>query len=113
MDVTTTNQCWAMDFVSDALFNGKRFRALSMLDVCSRECLKIYADKRITGDTVVDILNHISYHRGRPERIRVDNGQEFISKVFDSWTYEITLSWSSLVLASRRIMPSLNPLMGV
>ena len=77
-----------MDFVSDALSGGKRFRVLTMLDIYSRECLKIYADKRITGDTVVDILNHISYHRGRPERIRVDNGPEFISKVLDSWTYE-------------------------
>lgn len=70
VDVTATNQCWVMDFVSDALFNGRRFRALTMMDVYSRECLQIYADKRITGDTVVDMLNHISYHRGRPERIR-------------------------------------------
>ena len=63
-----------MDFMSDALFNGRRFRALTMMDVYSRECLNIYADSKITGDTVVDILDSISYHRGRPERIRVDNG---------------------------------------
>ena len=68
VDVTAANQCWAMDFMSDALFNGRRFRALTMMDVYSRECLQIYADKKITGDTVVDILDRISYHRGRPER---------------------------------------------
>ena len=67
-----------MDFMSDALFNGRRFRALTMMDVYSRECLNIYADKKITGDTVVDILDSISYHRGLPERIRVDNGPEFV-----------------------------------
>jgi putative transposase len=74
VDVTGINQCWALDFMSDALFNGRRLRALTMLDIYSRECLNIYADSRITGDTVVDILDNISYHRGRPERIRVDNG---------------------------------------
>ena len=88
VDVTAINQCWAMDFMSDALFNGRRFRALTMMDVYSRECLNIYADNKITGDTVVDILNHISYHRGRPERIRVDNGPEFVSKALDNWSYQ-------------------------
>ena len=44
-----TNECWAMDFVSDQLYDGKRFRALTLIDVFSRECLEIYADKRITG----------------------------------------------------------------
>jgi putative transposase len=73
VDVTAVNQCWAMDFMSDALFNGRRFRTLTMLDVYSRECLNIYADNRITGDTVVDILDSIGYHRGLPDRIRVDN----------------------------------------
>jgi len=73
VDVTGVNQCWALDFMSDALFNGRRFRTLTMMDVYSRECLNIYADKKITGDTVVDILDSISCHRGLPERIRVDN----------------------------------------
>jgi putative transposase len=87
IDVTRINQCWAMDFMSDALFNGRRFRALTMMDVHSRECLNIYADSKITGDTVVDILDSISYYRGHPERIRVDNGPEFVSKALDNWAY--------------------------
>ncbi len=73
VDVTGINQCWAMDFMSDALFNGRRFRTFTMMDIYSRECLNIYAGSSITGDTVVDILDSISYHRGRPLRIRVDN----------------------------------------
>ena len=46
--VNGINQCWAMDFMSDALFNGRRFRTLTMLDVYSRECLNIYAANIIT-----------------------------------------------------------------
>jgi len=88
VDVTSVNQCWAMDFMSDALFDGRRFRAFTMMDIYSRECLNIYAGKSITGDTVVDILDSISYHRGRPERIRVDNGPEFVSKALDNYSYQ-------------------------
>jgi putative transposase len=88
VDVTSVNQCWAMDFMSDALFNGRRFRTLTMMDIYSRECLNIYAGSKITGEVVVDILEAISYHRGHPERIRVDNGPEFISKALDNWSYQ-------------------------
>ncbi len=88
VDVTGVNQCWAMDFMSDALFNGRRFRTFTIMDIYSRECLNIYAGKSITGDTVVDILDNISYHRGRSERIRVDNGPEFVSKALDNYSYQ-------------------------
>ena len=77
-----------MDFMSDALFNGRCFRALTMMGLFSRECLNIYTGSSITGDTVVDILDSISYHRGLPERIRVDNGPEFVSKALDNWSYQ-------------------------
>jgi putative transposase len=87
IDVTRINQCWAMDFMSDALFNGRRFRTLTMMDVYSRECLNIYAGNSITGDTVVDILETIRSRRGLPERIRVDNGPEFVSKALDNYSY--------------------------
>ena len=86
-DVRNINQCWAMDFVSDCLFNGKRFRALSIIDIFSRECLEIYADKQISGEKVVKVLEDICRKRGSPERIRVDNGPEFISKTLDTWAY--------------------------
>ena len=43
----TLNECWAMDFVSDQLYNGKRFRVLTLIDLCSRECLALHVDKSI------------------------------------------------------------------
>ena len=86
----------AMDFVSDALFNGKRFRALTIIDIYTRECLGLYADKRITGKQVVETLETICCERGTPGRIRVDNGPEFISKILDAWAYsaDIKLDFS-------------------
>lgn len=85
------NECWAMDFVSDSLFNGKRFRALTIIDIFSRECLGIYADKGITGQKVVEALESICCEQGTPERIRVDNGPEFISKILDVWSYSANI----------------------
>ena len=84
---TRLNQCWAMDFVSDQLYNGRRFRALTMIDLYSRECLAIYADKGITGEKVAEVLTGIQAERGLPERIKVDNGPEFISRALDAWAY--------------------------
>ena len=81
------NECWAMDFVSDQLYNGKRFRSLTLLDVFSRECLAIHAEQRITGENVASVLDGIVAERGCPERIKVDNGPEFISNALDAWAY--------------------------
>jgi putative transposase len=91
-DIKQINQCWAMDFVSDALFNGRRFRALTIIDVYTRECLGLYADQRITGENVVEALETICCERGTPDRIKVDNGPEFISKVLDTWAYSANIN---------------------
>jgi putative transposase len=75
------NEIWAMDFVSDALFNGKRFRALTVVDAFTRGCLAIFADQGIKGEQVVDVMDRLLFERGRPPaKIRVDNGPEFISR---------------------------------
>jgi len=87
VNTSQLNQCWAMDFVSDQLFNGKRFRALTILDIYSRECLAIYADKSIKGEMVADVLEKLKDSRGLPLKIKVDNGPEFISKALDAWAY--------------------------
>ena len=50
--VSTVNECWCMDFVSDQLYNGKRLKALTVLDTFSRESLAIYLDKSIKVDHV-------------------------------------------------------------
>lgn len=81
------NECWAMDFVSDQLYDGKRFRALTLIDTYSRECLDIYTDKSIKGETVANVLESLKITRGLPKRIKVDNGPEFISRVLDAWAY--------------------------
>lgn len=90
------NEAWSMDFVSDALFNGKRFRALTIVDDFSRECPTILADYSIKGKDVVDTLDFLKLVRGMPGRLRVDNGPEFISKELDKWAYlnGVTLDYS-------------------
>lgn len=90
------NDCWSMDFVSDALFNGRRFRALTVVDNFSRECLWIEADRQLRGEQVADVLEHLKATRGVPGTIRLDNGPEFISKALDRWAYEngVTLDFS-------------------
>lgn len=91
-EITEMNQCWSMDFVSDTLFDGRRFRALTIVDNFSRECLGIKADQGITGEHVVGLLERICFSRGAPGMIRVDNGPEFISKALDKWAYENTVT---------------------
>ena len=87
-DLFSINQSWSMDFVSDQLFNGRRIRALTVVDNFSRECLAIVADFRLHGTDVVSTMEHLRLVRGVPARIQVDNGSEFISKVMDKWAYE-------------------------
>jgi len=61
-------------FVSDALFNGKRFRALTVGDTYTRECLAIHVDHGIKGEQVVDVMDRLLFERGcPPAKIRVDN----------------------------------------
>jgi putative transposase len=67
------NQCWSMDFVSDALFDGRRIRALTVLDNHTRESLAIEVGQGITGEQVVRVMNRIIAVRGAPLSIRVDN----------------------------------------
>lgn len=95
-DPVRVNQVWSMDVVSDALFNGRRFRALTLLDVDSRECLAIHVDISIRAEQVVEIMRSVTGARCCPERLQVDNGSEFVSKALDLWAYEhgVTLDFS-------------------
>jgi putative transposase len=78
-----------MDFMSDQLFDGKRFRALTIVDNYSRKCHAIEVGQSLKGMDVVSVMNRIKASNGfLPERIQVDNGSEFISKNFDKWAYE-------------------------
>jgi putative transposase len=89
------NQLWAMDFMHDALYDGRRFRLLSVMDTYTRECFGIEVDTSIGGKRVASKLSRISSAHGLPEQIVVDNGPEFVSNALDAWAYErgITLQF--------------------
>ena len=81
------NQAWSMDFVSDQLVDGTRFRALTIVDVFTREALEIRVGQRLKAEDVVESCNQLVAQRGSPVRIFVDNGSEFSGRVFDLWAY--------------------------
>jgi putative transposase len=93
---TGVNDTWSMDFAADALFNGKHFRVLTVVDNYSRECLASAVGQSLRGQQVVEVLNSLKYLRGVPRSIRVDNGSEFVSKAVDKWAYDnkVTLDFS-------------------
>jgi putative transposase len=85
---TNPNQIWSMDFMSDSLMNGRRFRVLNLIDDYNREILKIEPYFSINSHRLVMILNRVLLERGKPDSIRVDNGPEFISLLMHEWSLE-------------------------
>lgn len=84
---TRLNQRWSMDFVSDTLWHGRRFRVLTVVDDYSRECLATVVDTSISGLRVSQVLEDIGEARGLPEGITVDNGPEFAGRALDEWAF--------------------------
>lgn len=82
------NAEWSMDFMSDALYGGRRFRTLNILDEGVREALDIVIDTSIPGGRVVRTLDRLIDWRGKPIAIRVDNGPEYLSTIFANWCRE-------------------------
>jgi putative transposase len=78
---------WSLDFLSDSLADGRRFRVLTRVDTVSRVSPAIEVDASVTGERVVRVLERLERTIGRPKRIAVANGPEFISKVLDAWAY--------------------------
>ena len=76
-----------MDFIADTLDDGRRFRALNVVDLFIRECLVIEADFSLPGRRVTAILDRIALTGSLPKLITVDNGSESISKEMDSFAY--------------------------
>jgi len=86
---STIHQCWSMDFVADQLFDGRKIRALTVVDNFSRQCLAIHVGQWLKGEDVVAVMERIQAQMQTvPQRIQVDNGSEFISKALDKWAYE-------------------------
>ena len=84
---TAPNQRWSMDFVSDRLVDGRWFRALTVVDQFTRECLLLLADSSLSGEEVAGALERVVAERGGPNSITVDNGSEFASRAMDAWAY--------------------------
>jgi putative transposase len=82
------NQEWALDFVHDAAASGRKFRALSVIDVYTRECLALEVDTSFASRRVTRELERIVAERGVPVAIRCDNGPELTSRHFLAWCLE-------------------------
>ena len=87
------NQCWALDFVSDALVCGRRFRILTVVDQFSRECVALVADTSLSGARVARELDAAITLRGRPGSIVSDNGTELTSMAILRWSQERCVPW--------------------
>lgn len=85
---TAPNEHWAMDFVRDTRADGRAFRALTLVDACTRECPAIEVDVSLGAARVVEVLERLRISRGLPQRITVDNGPEFRSKALDAWAHQ-------------------------
>lgn len=82
------NQVWSADFMSDALWDGRRFRTFNVIDDFNREALTVEIDTGISAQRVVRILDRIADWRGLPARIRFDNGPEFTALAVADWAEE-------------------------
>ncbi len=95
-EAVAANQVWSVDFMTDALSSGRRFRMLNIVDDYTRECLAIEVDTSLAGVRVVRVLEELKQRRGLPRQIRSDNGPEFVSRAVDQWAYEQGLAWHTI-----------------
>jgi putative transposase len=82
------NQVWSIDFMSDTLWDGRRYRLLNVIDDYNREVLHIETDLSLPTLRLIRVLEYLQEFRGLPKMIRVDNGPEFISHKLDLWCRE-------------------------
>lgn len=90
------NICWSIDFMSDALANNNRFRTFNVIDDFNREALLIKPALSLTSNKVIKLLDRVAEIRGYPEKIRSDNGPEFISEIYKVWAkrHDVVLEYS-------------------
>jgi putative transposase len=84
---TRANEVWSMDFVMDALSNGRRLKCLTIVDDFTKEAVEIVPDHSISGDYVARTLDQVVRFRGTPRAIRTDQGPEFTGRALDQWAY--------------------------
>ncbi len=87
LETTMRNECWSMDFVSDGLASGRRFRAFTLVDIHTRECPATEVDLSLPGERVTRVLDRVASERGYPKAVLMDNGPEFTSLAMDQWAH--------------------------
>jgi putative transposase len=83
-----SNQCWSMDFMSDSLCCGRRYRTFNVVDDFNREALAIEVHLNLPAPRIIRVLDRVAAWCGYPSKIRMDNGPEFISTAIADWAEE-------------------------
>lgn len=76
---------WSVDFMSDVLTNNRKFRTLNVMDDYNRQAIAVEVAHSMPAVVVTSFMERIIKEKGKPKRIRTDNGPEFISKEFREW----------------------------
>jgi putative transposase len=79
------NITWSMDFVTDTVRSGRKFRVLNVIDDSDRVAVAQRVAPSMPAERVIRYLEEIIWENGKPNNIRCDNGPEFVSHIFQDW----------------------------